>query len=415
MEQFMLAFETDLAPIVGQQITLNDTNAGVVGPRIDLLIQRAMAPFTSKVLGGNVVECDVIAKGIVAGEPRGSVMNSSGDFVPDKAADPVLTDAQVRALATTPGQEVTYTCVPPGSGVRLGIDRDEDGVLDGDDNCPAAANPGQEDADSDNIGNVCDPDPGEIPAPQNDDQQRCITALNKSLAKVAKVQGKDIHGCIKDFSKAALGMLVETCLTADRDTKVAKAEGKTVTRESKKCTVVPDFAATDSATVNGAAEQKEFDLIHDVFGPDLDLALFTKAGNPTGSVCQQSVAKAVTKCQDKKLKEFNKCKKNGLKDQSIDVPSALEACMGYDPNGKIAKLCDPATGKIAKNIDNKCVSKSVALLAALPGCGTADAATLAQCLDDRVECRVCLALNQGDGLSRDCDDFDDGVVNGSCP
>src|SRR6185436_3752886 len=29
-------------------------------------------------------------------------------------------------------QELTYTCVPPGSGVRSGIDRDEDGALDRD-------------------------------------------------------------------------------------------------------------------------------------------------------------------------------------------------------------------------------------------------------------------------------------------
>jgi hypothetical protein len=27
---------------------------------------------------------------------------------------------------------LTYTCTPPGSGQRIGIDRDLDGVLDGD-------------------------------------------------------------------------------------------------------------------------------------------------------------------------------------------------------------------------------------------------------------------------------------------
>jgi len=30
------------------------------------------------------------------------------------------------------GSELTYTCVPPGAGRRIGIDRDLDGVLDGD-------------------------------------------------------------------------------------------------------------------------------------------------------------------------------------------------------------------------------------------------------------------------------------------
>ena len=41
MEQFMMAFDTDLAPAVGQQITLTGSNGGTVGSRIDLLCLRA--------------------------------------------------------------------------------------------------------------------------------------------------------------------------------------------------------------------------------------------------------------------------------------------------------------------------------------------------------------------------------------
>src|SRR2546422_5206515 len=35
-----------------------------------------------------------------------------------------------RSQVALTGQELTYTCVPPGSGVRIGIDRDEDGFPD---------------------------------------------------------------------------------------------------------------------------------------------------------------------------------------------------------------------------------------------------------------------------------------------
>ena len=59
----MLAFDTDLAPIVGQQITLTSTNSVLAGQRIDLLLQRAAATFTSKVLGGTTTECEVVVKG----------------------------------------------------------------------------------------------------------------------------------------------------------------------------------------------------------------------------------------------------------------------------------------------------------------------------------------------------------------
>jgi YVTN family beta-propeller protein len=132
MEQFMMAFDSDLAPIVGQQVTLTSSNSAVANPRITLLLQRAGASFVSKVLGGMVTECDVVVKGTLAGEARGWVRTSAGNFLSDRASESALSDATLRAVATTAGQELTYTCVPPGSGTRIGIDRDEDGYRDRD-------------------------------------------------------------------------------------------------------------------------------------------------------------------------------------------------------------------------------------------------------------------------------------------
>ncbi len=123
LEAFMLAFDSNLAPIVGQQTTLTATNAAIVDPRINLLIARAAAVPS---------ECDVVAKGTVAGEQRGWVRLPGGQFRSDRATEPLLGDAQVRAFAATPGQEITFTCVPPGSGLRAGVDRDEDGHFDRD-------------------------------------------------------------------------------------------------------------------------------------------------------------------------------------------------------------------------------------------------------------------------------------------
>ncbi|HYC01268.1 MAG TPA: hypothetical protein VEC57_19200 [Candidatus Limnocylindrales bacterium] len=128
MEQFMLQFPSNHAPIVGQQITRTSTNGATVDPRMTLLVQRATAG-----------ECDLIAKGTVAAEARGWVF-SSGSFTSDRASEGTISDASLRALANTAGQEITYTCTPLGSGVRAGIDRDEDGYRDRDE-LDAGANP----------------------------------------------------------------------------------------------------------------------------------------------------------------------------------------------------------------------------------------------------------------------------------
>jgi DNA-binding beta-propeller fold protein YncE len=119
LEQFVLAFDTDLAPIVGQQVTLNNINGPVVNPRIDLLIARARAPFASQILGGSVTECDLVAKVATGGRVRGYFYEVSSGMWSSDDGSPAIADSQLRALAATAGQEVTFTAVPPGSGRRI--------------------------------------------------------------------------------------------------------------------------------------------------------------------------------------------------------------------------------------------------------------------------------------------------------
>jgi hypothetical protein len=243
------------------------------------------------------------------------------------------------------------------------------------------------------------------------DQEGCINELNKGFGKVAKTQGKDIGKCIKDGSKGKLvAQSIEECITADNKGKVAKAQQKTVSKASPLCSPPPDFGPSDPDTVNEVAVEKELALIHQIFGSDLDAVILDASVEKDGAKCQVDVAKAAQKCQDTKLKEFNKCKKAGLKDGSITGAVGLEACMGADEKGKIAKACDT---KLGGTINKKCPG-TVDLAAAFPGCNTGDANQLKTCVDVFVECAVCVALNEADNLARFCDLFDDDQVNGSC-
>jgi DNA-binding beta-propeller fold protein YncE len=122
VEAFVLAFDSNMFPVVGQQITLTASNAAVAGPRIDLLTARADAG-----------ECDLVVKGQLHDREIGFYYRGAGSFLADRRAVPPIPAALVRLLPVLPGgRELTYTCVPPGSGRRIGIDRDGDGQLDGD-------------------------------------------------------------------------------------------------------------------------------------------------------------------------------------------------------------------------------------------------------------------------------------------
>jgi hypothetical protein len=115
LEQFVLAMDSNLFPIVGQQITLTCKNREVVIPRIDLMIERAEAG-----------ECDLVAK---RRRWSGYLYVGNGMFR-NNLRGGLIRDKTLRKLAYLPLCEVTFTCVPPGTGERIGLDRDEDGCFD---------------------------------------------------------------------------------------------------------------------------------------------------------------------------------------------------------------------------------------------------------------------------------------------
>ncbi len=121
MESFVLAFDTNFFPVVGQQASRGASSGSDVDDRIDMLLARADAG-----------DCDVVVKGVVGGQVRGYLYAGSGQFRSDRVAESTIADAALRTLAETPGQELTFTAVPPGEGVRIGLDRDLDGFLDRD-------------------------------------------------------------------------------------------------------------------------------------------------------------------------------------------------------------------------------------------------------------------------------------------
>jgi DNA-binding beta-propeller fold protein YncE len=120
LASFVLSYDSNMFPIVGQQVTLTFRDKSSAAARIALLEARATAG-----------DCDLVVRGQIAGREHGFVF-SNGSFVPDRSRAPSLSDAALRAVVGPLTEALTFTCVPPGSGWRLGVDRDGDGYADGD-------------------------------------------------------------------------------------------------------------------------------------------------------------------------------------------------------------------------------------------------------------------------------------------
>lgn len=130
---FLMEFDSDIAPIVGQQITLAANYTQAMSERVDLLVQRASTPFVSKVLGGSVTECDLTVHGLINGELRGYLYQpDSAFFTSDRASDKTLTLSELKQLISLPENSLTFTCQVPGMGWQMALDKDLDNVLNGD-------------------------------------------------------------------------------------------------------------------------------------------------------------------------------------------------------------------------------------------------------------------------------------------
>ncbi len=124
LASFIFAYDTLLSPIVGQQVTLSADSPAAAEQRIDLLISRAQVV-------GLLPECDLIVKGVWQGQARGAFREDSDEFQSDLAVERYSL-AELKNLGRQPGNHLTFTCAPPNSGMRMGIDRDRDGIFDAD-------------------------------------------------------------------------------------------------------------------------------------------------------------------------------------------------------------------------------------------------------------------------------------------
>ncbi|MCY4046172.1 MAG: hypothetical protein OXE99_14005 [Cellvibrionales bacterium] len=127
---YLMEFDSDLAPIVGQQITLDGGASAAVISRIALFEMAANQDFVSKILGGEVKACDLVATGIINNERKGFLYDPiTKHYQSDNQTENTLSSADIKAIAQSTNNALTFTCAVPGRGYQMALDRDNNGIF----------------------------------------------------------------------------------------------------------------------------------------------------------------------------------------------------------------------------------------------------------------------------------------------
>lgn len=110
---FMMAFDTDFLPVVGQQVTWRPGAELTVESRLTLLREQAQVSSPRRA-------CDLTARASVDGTAYSAMLQSDGSW--SMRGGGTRTDVQLRELATVT-QPITFTCMPPGTGRRAALDQ----------------------------------------------------------------------------------------------------------------------------------------------------------------------------------------------------------------------------------------------------------------------------------------------------
>lgn len=244
--------------------------------------------------------------------------------------------------------------------------------------------------------------------------QKCVNTINKGVSKVHAAQGKLQSGCIKSAVNEKIPD-ADACIAGDAKGKVSGKQAKLVSDDQKKCQSAPSFGYTGGAFAGTTAAQAELNLVHDLYGNPVQAGLFICDTNPSECLCQRQVNGRVNKLFRAMSKIFLKCKNPALAigkepfPQGADDAGDLAECISNgaiglsvqaDTKTKVAtgtsQLADTATKFCYKTPNDEF---GAGVCSGFSG----NAAGLAACIRDQVECNFCEMYKAVDGLPIDCE------------
>ena len=108
---FVLAMDSDLAPVVGQQVTWRPNASAAVESQLGLLKAQAAVTVPRRA-------CDLVVRASIDGTNYAGLMQTDGSWLMKTGER--QSEAALRGLASV-SQPLTFTCMPPGTGRRAAL------------------------------------------------------------------------------------------------------------------------------------------------------------------------------------------------------------------------------------------------------------------------------------------------------
>jgi cysteine-rich repeat protein len=253
---------------------------------------------------------------------------------------------------------------------------------------------------------------------QSEGQQRCIAAVNRGLAKLAKAQAAAARRCLRaaglerepDAPRAALA----DCLAA-ADARIEAVAAAALEMAGRRCPAdeLPELAlGADPLAGLAAARTGGLDLVRALFG---DPAQVVPRDRPDASACQRKALKGTAELARVFAREHERALALALAGDPLPpARSDAELAERIAPALAASPRLARAAAALASSAAPACAALPD-LPQALPSCSDPDATALAHCLAARSACSACeLAATGNPSLGLPCDELDDGVADGSC-
>jgi hypothetical protein len=230
------------------------------------------------------------------------------------------------------------------------------------------------------------------------DIAKCEDAVAKGSRNVGNQEQKKNRKCVKDGAGD-----VDACVDAESPKAgIKRTKLQDLYAPGGKCDGVAAQVNPDANDIADDTEDAAGDILRGAFGDPVD-------GIVSGSKCHDKIAKRAGKKFDTELKAFRGCVKTNAPLTQLEV----DACVAAGVND--AKAQSTVQPKLLADITGQCTFSSPPAGLEDGACAACnDAACLATCVGDIVDCQACLAMNNSNNGGASCDLLDDGSVNCSC-